>query len=70
MKRKDSIMSKKETMKYIRYGVQDVLLTKEEDEKIDTKFCVAILDEDGEVVAESELYYIATEDEDGNEIEE
>ena len=47
-------MSKKETMKYIRYGVQDVLLTKEEDEKIDTKFCVAILDEDGEVVAESE----------------
>ena len=64
-------MKKEETMKYIRYGIGDVVFTEEENKIIEQDYCsVAVLDEKGKVVGESELYYVATEDEDGNEIEE
>ena len=55
--------------KYIRYGVDDVVLSEKEVEQLDSKYCVKVVGKDGNTVRELELYWVADEDEDGNEVE-
>jgi len=49
---------------YVRMGVGDLLLTKEDAEKLTSKY-VVIKD-----VGEVELYHVGYEDEEGNEVDE
>ena len=57
-------------MKYIRYGINDIVLSEAENNKLGSKFCVIITDKNGDILTESELYWVADEDAHGNEIEE
>ena len=56
-------------IKYKRYGVEDLVLTEEESKQFDSKFCL-IVDKNGNQLAELEIYWVADEDEDGNELDE
>ena len=49
---------------FVRLGVSDIILTQEEDEKLESKF----IDIPG--VGSTELYLVGYEDEDGNECDE
>ena len=55
--------------KYIRYGVQDLVLTEEENEqflKSDSKYA-SVIDANGNLLDALEIYWVANEDEDENE---
>ena len=54
-------------MRYIRYGVEDLLLTEKESKQFDSKY-VTMVDENGNRLGDLELYWVADEDEDGNEL--
>tara|TARA_R110000803_G_scaffold16197_5_gene44452 strand:- start:959 stop:1150 length:192 start_codon:yes stop_codon:yes gene_type:complete len=53
---------------YVILGVSDIRLAKKEAEKL-PKYITAVNDK-GETLAESEIYHIGYEDEDGNECDE
>tara|TARA_R100000008_G_scaffold66330_1_gene43365 strand:- start:403 stop:582 length:180 start_codon:yes stop_codon:yes gene_type:complete len=57
--------------KYIRYGVGDVVFSEEEMELLGDEWWnpVKILDKDGNEMKELEFYWVANEDEEGNEVE-
>ena len=58
--------------KYIRYGVQDLVLTEEENKqflKSESKYA-SIVDSEGNHLDSLEIFWVADEDEDGNEIDE
>ena len=48
-------------MKIYRYGIQDIVLTEKEAEKLASKYSVEITGKDGKVIAVSELYFIEEE---------
>ena len=48
-------------MKIYRYGIQDIVLTEKEAEKLASKYCVEITGKDGKVIAVSELYFVEEE---------
>ena len=49
-------------MKKYRYGVEDIILTEKQVEKLVTKYCVQVI-VSGEIVAEPELYLVEEEKE-------
>jgi len=57
--------------KYTRYGITDIVISEEEMERLGKDWDnVSIVDKNGEHFASLEFYFVADEDEDGNELDE
>ena len=56
-------------MKFLRFGISDVVFEEKDAEKIYSKYCVRVVDKDGKVIAEPELYFVCEEDENGEEVD-
>ncbi len=53
---------------FVRLGVSDIILTKEENNNFNGY--ITVLDEDGKEIGSAEAYLVGWEDEDGNECNE
>ena len=53
---------------YARYGIADIVINANESDEL-PKYVTIRSGKDGDIISESEIYWVCDEDSDGNEIE-